>query len=184
MAIPKDENNFSGIFTSQTALLPPKTLGWRAPAVDQGSAVTDTSNTTYDAGTGYASYASSGGSGGSSASTKSSDAEQVRILRELLEGGFEEAREQRLANIQRVYEQGDSALLQSYDARAESLETLREDTKKSEADTSFANLGNRARESSDILSEIATQGAGETDALRTQLIAARRFHPRLAWRSR
>ena len=96
MAIPKDENNFSGIFTNQPALLPPKTLGWRAPAVDQGSAVTDTSNTTYDAGTGYASYASSGGSGGSggsSASTKSSDAEQVRILRELLEGGFEEARE-------------------------------------------------------------------------------------------
>ena len=178
MGIPKDENNFSGIFTNQTALLPPKTLGWRAPAVDQGSAVTDTSNTTYDAGTGYASYASSGGSGGSggsSAPTKSSDAEQVRILRELLEGGFEEAREQRLANIQRVYEQGDSALLQSYDARAESLETLREDTKKSEADTSFANLGNRARESSDILSEIATQGAGETDALRTQLIAARNW---------
>lgn len=126
--------------------------------------------------TAYSSYGSGGGGGGGSGvSTTSADTEQVRILRELLDGGFESAREQRLENIQRVYEQSDTALLKSYDARAGSLEDLRTDTKKAEADTSFANLANRARESGDILAEVATQGVGETDQLRAQLIAARNW---------
>ena len=55
------------------------------------------------------------------------------------------------------------------------LGKLREDTEKSEAGASFANLGNRARESGDILAEALAQGVGESDVIRAQLMAARNW---------
>ena len=154
-----------------SSAMPIVTQKFDSSTVNSGGSYDSSYATAYSSSSG----GSSGGSGGSGVSTTSADTEQVRILRELLDGGFEAAREQRLENIQRVYEQSDAALLQSYDARAGSLEDLRTDTKKAEADTSFANMANRARESGDILAEVATQGVGETDQLRAQLIAARNW---------
>lgn len=53
-------------------------------------------------------------------------------------------------------------------------ENLR-DNEASEADSSFANLGNRARERQDLTAQALSQGAGESDLLRTQLQALRNW---------
>ena len=74
-----------------------------------------------------------------------------------------------------MYTQQRSTLLQSYGEKVGALDLTRKDNEKSESDASFANLGNRARESGDLLSEAAQQGAGETDTLRSQLMAVRNW---------
>ena len=117
----------------------------------------------------------SSGSSGSSAAKKLSDKSQVEILNNLLNYGFAEARDQRIDNLNQRYEQSDETILQGYEDRSGALLRLREDDEKSEADSSFSNLGNRARESADVLAQAANQGAGETDALRTQFMAVRNW---------
>ena len=49
------------------------------------------------------------------------------------------------------------------------------DNESSEADSSFENLMNRARESGDLLAEAMSQGAGESDVLRAQMQAVRNW---------
>lgn len=56
-----------------------------------------------------------------------------------------------------------------------SLSLAKRDNEKAEADASFGNLTNRARETTDLLAQSAAQGAGETDVLRTQLMALRNW---------
>ena len=126
-------------------------------------------------GGGRARVSSSGGGGGGYSGPKSADKAQVDVLKKLLSKGFAKARDQRLANIETGYQNGDRLLLDNYGARAAVLGKLREDTEKSEAGASFANLGNRARESGDILAEALAQGVGESDVIRAQLMAARNW---------
>ena len=123
------------------------------------------------------SRASSGGSSGSSGGgvKKTSDKPQVAALEKLLSSGFKKALDQRLANIKQQAAAGDKLLLDGYDTRAESLLKLRTDNEEAEAGASWANLSNRAREAGDILTQAAAQGAGETDQLQAQLIAARNW---------
>ena len=118
---------------------------------------------------------SSGGGGSSGGIKKSNDKAQVAALEELLSEGFAKARDQRIDNIQTAYSKGDQILLDGYDTRLKTLLDLREDNEIAEGASSWANLGNRAREASDILTEIATQGGGETDQLQANLIAARNW---------
>ena len=133
--------------------------------------------------TSSSSRSSSGSSSGSSSSSssssggvkKSSDKAHVAALEELLSNGFKSALDKRLANIDTAAKQGDEVLMAGYNARLNVLEQLGLDNEKAEAGASWANLSNRAREASDILTEIATQGAGETDQLKAQLIAARNW---------
>ena len=106
---------------------------------------------------------------------KSSDKAQVDALEELLSKGFRSALDKRLANIDTAAKQGDEVLMAGYNARLNVLEQLGLDNEKAEGGASWANLSNRAREASDILTEIAAQGAGETDQLQAQLIAARNW---------
>lgn len=118
---------------------------------------------------------SSGGGGGSGGIKKSSDKAQVAALEKLLSEGFAKARDQRIANIQTAHGKGDQILLEGYDTRLKTLLDLRQDNEIAEGASSWANLGNRAREASDILTEIATQGGGETDQMQANLIAARNW---------
>ena len=118
---------------------------------------------------------SSNSSNSSSSVKKSSDKQQVAALEQLLNSGFAKARDQRLANIDTAYKQGDSILLAGYDSRIKSLLDMREDNEKAEGASSWANQSNRAREAGDILAEIASQGAGETDQMQANLIAARNW---------
>ena len=113
-----------------------------------------------------------GGGGGGGYSVKKTDDKQVlKALNALLTGGFAKARDQQLANINRMYRTQDVDLLKGYKARSEQLGLARTDNEKSEADASFANLANRARETQDILSQTAEQGAGESDTAKAQLMA-------------
>ena len=128
---------------------------------------------------------SSGGGGGgakasasSSASSgvkESSDKPQLTALQGLLKGGFAKAREQKLKNAHTLYAAQDKDLVNGYNSRMAGILKSRDDNEKSEVDASFANLSNRARESTDLLAQAASQGAGETDTLKTQLMAIRNW---------
>ena len=115
---------------------------------------------------------SSSGSGGIK---KSADKAQVAALDTLLKSGFAKARDQKLANVQKVYRQQDDDIFKSFKDRFGSLEKSALDNDKAEADSSFANVVNRAREAGDLVAQAAAQGLGETDNLRSQLMAIRNF---------
>lgn len=116
-----------------------------------------------------------GGSGGGGGISKSDDAPQVKALREMLGTSFAAARDTRLGNVDRIQGQQDAELLLGYGERRRTLEDVEKDNERAEADTSFANWMNRARERSDLLAEAAVQGAGESDNLRAQLMALRNW---------
>ena len=114
---------------------------------------------------------SSGGGGGGYSVKKNNDAPLLKALKKLLNGGFAKARDQQLENIDTLYATQDADLLKGYSLRSEQLGLARKDNEKSEADASFANLANRARETQDILAQTAEQGAGESDTAKAQLMA-------------
>lgn len=127
---------------------------------------------------------SSGGGGGAKASAsssassgvkESSDKPQLTALQGLLKGGFAKAREQKLKNAFTLYAAQDKDLVNGYNGRMAGFLKNREDNEKSEVDASFANLSNRARESKDLLAQAASQGAGETDTLKSQLMSIRNW---------
>ena len=74
-----------------------------------------------------------------------------------------------------LYAAQDKDLVNGYNSRMAGILKNRDDNEKSEVDASFANLSNRARESTDLLAQAASQGAGETDTLKTQLMAIRNW---------
>ena len=113
----------------------------------------------------------SGGGGGGYSVKKNDDKPILKALEQLLKGGFAKARDQQLANIDTMYATQDADLLKGYESRSNQLGLARTDNDKSEADASFANLANRARETQDILAQTAEQGAGESDTAKAQLMA-------------
>ena len=129
----------------------------------------------------------SSGGGGAKASAKastasassgvkeSSDKPQLTALQGLLKGGFAKAREQKLKNAFTLYAAQDKDLVNGYNGRMAGILKNRKDNEKSEVDASFANLSNRARESKDLLAQAASQGAGETDTLKSQLMSIRNW---------
>ena len=126
-------------------------------------------------GSGSGGSSGGGGGGGGGGIQKASDKPQLAALKSLLDSGFKKALDQKLANTQLLYEQQDADLLKGYRARAGGLAGSRADNDKSEVDASFGNLSNRAREAKDTLAQAAMQGAGETDTLKTQLMAIRNW---------
>lgn len=117
----------------------------------------------------------SAASSASSGVKESSDKPQLAALQGLLKGGFAKAREQKLKNAFTLYAAQDKDLVNGYNGRMAGILKNREDNEKSEVDASFANLSNRARESKDLLAQAASQGAGETDTLKTQLMSIRNW---------
>ena len=120
---------------------------------------------------GGSSKKSSSGGGGGYSVKKTDDKQILKALKQLLDGGFAKARDQQLANINTMYATQDADLLKGYSSRAEQLGLARTDNDKAEADASFANLANRARETQDVLAQTAEQGAGESDTAKAQLMA-------------
>ena len=118
---------------------------------------------------------SGGGGGGGGGVKKTNDKAQVSALKKMLRSGLAKARNTKLGNLTRIYDQQRGTLLKSYGEKAGALDLTRKDNEKSESDASFANLGNRARENTDLLGAAAAQGAGETDTLRSQLMAVRNW---------
>ena len=126
-------------------------------------------------GGGRAKASASSSSSASSGVKESSDKPQLTALQGLLKGGFAKAREQKLKNTHTLYAAQDKDLVNGYNSRMAGILKNRDDNEKSEVDASFANLSNRARESTDLLAQAASQGAGETDTLKTQLMAIRNW---------
>lgn len=106
---------------------------------------------------------------------KSNDAPQIAALQAMLDSGFGQARDTKLGNIATLLGQQDKTMLEDYTKRSGALLGSSLDNDKSEADASFANLANRARERGDILSQASAQGAGESDTLLTTLAALRNW---------
>ena len=164
----------NAVRTGQSGLPMPQTTVYVPPkpsSTKKGSSTTTkkgSSSTTKKASSASRSSGSSGGGGSSGGIKKSSDKAQVAALEKLLSEGFAKARDQRIANIQTAHGKGDQILLEGYDTRLKTLLDLREDNEIAEGASSWANLGNRAREASDILTEIATQGGGESGAAQVQ----------------
>ena len=119
---------------------------------------------------------SGGSSGGSSGGIqKTSDKPQVSALQSLLNSGFAAQREAKLKNAFNLYAVQDADLVKGYNSRIAGLVGSRDDNRKAESDASFGNLANRAREMSDLTAQAASVGAGETDTLKTQLMAVRNW---------
>lgn len=87
--------------------------------------------------------------------------------------GYETARDKKLGNITAGLKASDKTLLANYSKLAKGLVATRADNDMSEADQTYANIANTIRERGDIVSEVASQGAGETDRLQAQLQALR-----------
>jgi hypothetical protein len=115
------------------------------------------------------------GGGGGGGVKKTDDLPQLRALQKMIDSSFAGARDIKLGNIQTILGQQNSELLRGYDERAGQLKGSKLDNEKSEADSSFANLINRARERADTLAETAAQGAGESDTLKSQMMAIRNW---------
>ena len=117
----------------------------------------------------------SGGGGGGSSIKKSSDKPQVKALKKLLKSGLKKTLDQQKRDMTARYKEADALLVHGYRDRLWQLNAARRDNDASEHDSSFRNLANRARESNDSLAQLAAQGAGETDVLRGQMMAARNW---------
>lgn len=108
-------------------------------------------------------------------SKKINDAPLVAALQAMLDTGFASARDTKLANIELTLSGQDKIMLDDYLKRASGLEGSRADNEKAEADSTFANFANRARERGDILNQATAMGAGESDTLRSALMALRNW---------
>lgn len=87
-------------------------------------------------------------------------------------GGFASGRDTQVANAGRQLEATLQGILGNYSAAVGDYEETAEGNKQDQASKSAANLTNRARERISLLLQAASQGAGETDQLRTTIMAA------------
>ena len=161
--------------SKQTKTTQPKKRKTTAKKTSTGRTRRATARKSSGGGGAKASAKASTSSSASSGVKESSDKPQLTALQGLLKGGFAKAREQKLKNAHTLYAAQDKDLVNGYNSRMAGILKNRDDNEKSEVDASFANLSNRARESTDLLAQAASQGAGETDTLKTQLMAIRNW---------
>lgn len=100
---------------------------------------------------------------------------QIAALKNSLSEGFKANLTQRLANITLVQGQQDATLMEGYNNRVKALDDSAKDNEKAEGDASFQNLGNRARERANAVTEAMNQGAGESDVLQAGLMSLRNW---------
>lgn len=106
---------------------------------------------------------------------KGANQSKLDALSGLVGGGLAAGRDTHLKGIE-----GDLKLLldqafANYGSTLGDINTGLRDNEKSESDSTFGNLANRARESMDLVMQALSQGAGESDVLKTQLQALRNW---------
>lgn len=89
--------------------------------------------------------------------------------------GFRKALMQKLENVDLRERQKDNRLMGDYEDRLGSLKNANEDNKKDVSAKTNATLMNASRERANALSEVALQGAGESDVLRAQGMSLRNW---------
>ena len=88
---------------------------------------------------------------------------------------FGKQRDIKLRNISGAFDTSDDLLLKNYGLALGGLEGTRLQNEMAEGDQSFSNIANAVRERQNIADQAASQGAGETDLLRSQLAAFRNY---------
>jgi hypothetical protein len=102
---------------------------------------------------------------------------QAKALRVALgKHGFRRALNRGLANINQAMHQSDDELMRGYRDRLSSLQQSAEDNDKAAAGQGYANTANAARERANAISEVAANGAGESDLLRAQQMSLRNWN--------
>jgi hypothetical protein len=109
-------------------------------------------------------------------SVRENEASQ-RVIDALLDslGGYEKGRDTQIANADRVLKAALAGIGRTYTQAVNQYNEAGEANEQDEASKSAANVQNRARERLSLLTQAATQGAGETDQLRVQLQAFQNF---------
>src|SRR5690606_21086506 len=90
-------------------------------------------------------------------------------------GSHDSVRNSVLAGIEQSLMSKIDAINETFAAAMGDFNTDLRENEKSEADATFANLTNRARERGDLITQALSQGAGESDVLRTQQQALRNW---------
>ena len=122
-----------------------------------------------------------GGGGGYNAAARAASSRQNDNTRALVNqqksliDAFGAQRDTKLGNIASAFATSDAQLLKNYGLALAGLEGTRQQNEMAEGDQSFSNIANAIRERSNIADQAASQGAGETDLLRSQLQAFRNY---------
>lgn len=101
---------------------------------------------------------------------------QVDALIKIINDGLAKRREGKLANIESIRAQQTKSINDDYQARLKPLDSMEDDNKKSEHDSTFSNLANRSRERGELLDAALAQGVGETDLIRALTVSARNWY--------
>lgn len=100
---------------------------------------------------------------------------KLDALSDLIAKGLAGARDVNLAAIDAALKTLLDQSKAHYDTQLGDLNTSLRDNERSESDSSFQNLANRAREKQDLVTQALSQGAGESDVLKSQLQALRNW---------
>lgn len=106
---------------------------------------------------------------------RQSNQKSLDALKNLVEVGLGKSRDTQLQAIDQQLKVKMEQLKRTFD---EGIAGFREDLRgneQTEGDASFANLANRARERGDLVTQALSQGAGESDVLKSQLQALRNW---------
>lgn len=99
----------------------------------------------------------------------------IEATKQLVSGGLDKSRDSLLAGITRDFSTKRTQIQTAFDSALTDFQGDLRDNEKTEADASFANTANRARESGDAMTQALSQGAGESDILKSQLQALRNW---------
>lgn len=91
------------------------------------------------------------------------------------EGSHDSVRNSVLAGIEKSLASKIDAINETFAAAMGDFNTDLRSNEQAEADATFSNLSNRARERGDLMTQALSQGAGESDVLRTQQQALRNW---------
>lgn len=109
------------------------------------------------------------------AAQKGTNQSKLDALNKLVESGLQSGRDLKLTSLEADLKLLLDQAFANYDATLGDLNAGLRDNEKSESDSTFSNLANRARESQDVVTQALSQGAGESDVLKTQLQALRNW---------
>ena len=101
---------------------------------------------------------------------------QAKAIRQALDIDFASARDNNLGDISRALGDQITALQTGHAQRAKLFLDSAKDTEVATASTQEESFSNAVRERADTLTNILTQGAGETDTLRGMLMAAKNWN--------
>lgn len=106
---------------------------------------------------------------------KATNDANLTALRDLVDGGHAKVRDNALAALDAALTAKLSQIKETFTTSFGDFQQNQRDNEESVNDASFANLVNRARERQDVVQQALSQGAGESDVLKSQLQALRNW---------